>query len=149
MKISDFLSAGNILTAVVAADKKKLLTELSRKIAATVDILPEYLLAELVKREELGSTGVGGGVAIPHARFHQITKPVGLLARLRRPVDFEAVDDKPVDLVFLLLLPAAAGASDQLGALASISRALRDTKIAAALRDASDAAEMYRVLTAD
>ena len=112
-------------------------------------MLPERLLAELVKREELGSTGMGGGVAIPHARFHQVTKPFGMLIRLRKPLDFDAVDGEPVDLVFLLLLPEAAAAGDQLGALALIARKLRNPKIVATLRQARDGTEAYRVLTAD
>ncbi len=111
MKIPDFLSADNVVIDAAAADKKKLLSELARKAGAIVDVLPERLLAELVKREELGSTGMGGGVAIPHARFHQVTKPFGMLVRLRRPVDFDAVDGEPVDIVFLLLLPEAAAAA--------------------------------------
>ena len=149
MKIPDFLSADNILVDAAAADKKKLLSELARKAGAIVDVLPERLLAELVKREELGSTGMGGGVAIPHARFHQVAKPFGMLVRLRKPIDFDAVDGEPVDIVFLLLLPEAAPTGDQLGALASIARRLRNAKIAAALRKAPDSAETYRILTAD
>jgi len=149
MKISDFLSANSVTADVAATDKKKLLAELARKAATMVDVLPDRILAELLKREELGSTGVGGGVAIPHARFHQVTKPFGMLARLRRPLDFEAVDGNPVDLVFLLILPEVAGVGDQLGALASISRTLRNPKTAAALRDARDSADIYRALTVD
>jgi len=149
MKISEFLSANNVVIDVAASDKKKLLTELARMAGAAVDVIPERLLAELTKREELGSTGMGGGVAIPHARFSQVPKPFGILARLRRPLDFDAVDGEPVDLVFLLLLPAAAPTGDQLGALASIARKLRNPKTAAALRDARDGIEMYRTLTAD
>ena len=149
MKIADFLSADNVTIDVAAADKKKLLSQLARKTGAIVDVLPERLLAELIKREQLGSTGMGGGVAIPHARFHQVAKPFGMLVRLRKPLDFDAVDSEPVDLVFLLLLPEAAPAGDQLGALAAIARRLRNPKIAAALRAARDSAEMYRILTAD
>jgi nitrogen PTS system EIIA component len=149
MKIPDFLSADNVMIEVAAADKKMLLAELARKAGATVDVLPDRVLAELVKREELGSTGMGGGVAIPHARFYQVTTPFGMLVRLRRPLDFDAVDGEPVDLVFLLLLPEAAAAGDQLGALASIARKLRNPKIAAALRKARDSTEAHRVLTAD
>ncbi len=149
MKITDFLSVSNVMTDVAAAHKKKLLSELCRKAGAIVDVLPERLLAELVKREELGSTGMGGGVAIPHARFDQVTKPFGMLARLRKPLDFDAVDGEPVDIVFLLLLPEAAAAGDQLGALAAIARKLRNPKITAELRGARDGTEMYRALTAD
>jgi len=149
MKITHFLSADHIIIDAAAADKKKLLSELSRKAGAIVDVLPDRLLAELVKREELGSTGMGGGVAIPHARFYQLTTPFGMLLRLRKPLDFDAVDGEPVDLVFLLLLPEAAAAGDQLGALASIARKLRNPKTAAALRDAGNSTEMYRILTAE
>ena len=149
MKIDDFLAANNVAVDVAAADKKKLLSELSRRAGAIVDVLPDRLCAELAKREELGSTGMGGGVAIPHARFHQVTKPFGMLLRLRKPLDFDAVDGEPVDIVFLLLLPEAAPTGDQLGALASIARKLRNPKIAATLRGARDSAEMYRALTAD
>ena len=112
-------------------------------------MVPERGLAELAKREELGSTGMGGGVAIPHARFNQVAKPFGMLARLRKPLDFDAVDGEPVDIVFLLLLPEAAAAGDQLGALALIARKLRNSKITAALRDARDSADLYRALTSD
>ncbi len=149
MKITDFLSVNNVMIDVAAADKKKLLAELARKAGAIVYVVPERLLAELAKREELGSTGMGGGVAIPHARFNQVAKPFGMLARLRKPLDFDAVDGEPVDIVFLLLLPEAAAAGDQLGALALIARKLRNSKITAALRDARDSADLYRALTSD
>ncbi len=111
-------------------------------------MLPEHVLAELQKREELGSTGVGGGVALPHARFHQVDKPIGMLLRLRKPIEFDAVDGEPVDIVFLLLLPESPD-GEQLGALASIARKLRKPEITAALRGARDSAEMYRTLAAE
>jgi nitrogen PTS system EIIA component len=147
MNISDFLSASDTAIDVAAADKKKLLTELARNVAAKLNRRDEPILAALTKREELGSTGVGGGVAIPHARFADIRKPVGMLARLKKPMEYDAVDGKPVDIVFLLLLPEA-DSGEQLGALASIARKLRDPAVAAALRRARDSAEMYRTLTA-
>jgi PTS system nitrogen regulatory IIA component len=149
MKIPDFLAPDHVVIGVAATDKQKLLSELARKAGALVDVLPERLLAELIKRETLGSTGMGGGIAIPHARFHQVTKPFGMLVRLRKPLDFDAVDGAPVDIVFLLLLPEAAATGDQLGALACIARKLRNAKIAARLREARDGGEMYRILTAD
>lgn len=149
MRIADFLSANNVMSGVTAADKKKLLSDLSRKAATMVDVLPDRLLAELLKREDLGSTGMGGGVAIPHARLHQVTKPFGLMVRLRKPIEFDAVDGEPVDLVFLLMLPEAAATGDQLGALASIARKLRDPKVASAIRGASDGRKMYSALIAD
>ena len=137
------------MTNVAAADKRALLSALSRKAGTMVDVRPEHVFSELIKREELGSTGMGGGVAIPHARFNEVTKPFGMLARLRKPLNFEAVDGASVDIVFLLLLPEAAAAGDQLGALASIARKLRKPEVTAALRGAKDGAEMHHVLTRD
>jgi len=147
MNIPDFLSPTDALIDVAAADKQKLLSELARKAGKILDMPSEQILVELVKREELGSTGVGGGVAIPHARFAQVNKPFGMLARLRKPIAFDAVDGRPVDVVFLLLLPGSP-VGEQLGALASIARKLRKGEVAAALRSARDGAEMYRTLTA-
>jgi nitrogen PTS system EIIA component len=148
MKITDFLSPGNAMIDVAAADKKKLLQTLARKAGTLVNVDPNHILAELGKREELGSTGVGGGVALPHARFQQVGKPVGLLLRLRRPIDFDAVDGEPVDIVFLLLLPES-GDSEPLGALASIARKLRNPEVTAALREARDGRDMYRALAVE
>jgi nitrogen PTS system EIIA component len=147
MNISDFLASSNVAVDVAAADKQKLLQMLSRKAGSVVDILPDHILAELRKREELGSTGVGDGVALPHARFHQVSRPIGMLLRLRKPIEFDAVDGDPVDIVFLLLLPESP-AGEQLGALAAIARVLRKPDVAAALRKARDGREMYRALAA-
>jgi PTS system nitrogen regulatory IIA component len=148
MKISDFLSSADVTTDVAASDKQKLLEELARRAGSAVDVLPALVLSALLNREGLGSTGIGGGVALPHARFHQVDKPFGILVRLRKPIDFDAVDGKPVDTVVLLLLPDAPD-GDRLGALASIARKLRDPAIMAALRRARDGAEIYRALTAE
>jgi nitrogen PTS system EIIA component len=148
MNIVDFLSPSDAAIDVAAADKKKLLMELARNAAAKLSRRDDPILAALTKREELGSTGVGGGVAIPHARFADIRKPFGTLVRLKKPMEYDAVDGKPVDIVFLLLLPEADG-GEQLGALASIARKLRDPAVMAALRRARDGAEMYRTLTMD
>jgi PTS system nitrogen regulatory IIA component len=98
-----------------------------------------------VQREKLGSTGVGNGIAIPHGKLPNLAKLFGLFARLERPVDFEALDGQPVDLVFLLLAPAGAGA-DHLKALARVARLLRDPDIASKLRDSRDAEAIYAVL---
>jgi nitrogen PTS system EIIA component len=148
MKIADFLSPGNAMVDVAVADKQKLLQTLARKAGAIVDVVPDHILAELQKREELGSTGVGGGVALPHARFHQVDKSIGLLLRLRKAIDFDAVDGEPVDIVFLLLLPEA-GDSKPLGALPLIARKLRNPEITTALREARDGREMYRALAVE
>jgi nitrogen PTS system EIIA component len=148
MKVSDFLSSADVITDLAFADKQKLLEDLSRRAATIVDVQPALIVSELVKREQLGSTGMGGGVAIPHARFHQVAKPWGMLVRLKRPIAFDAVDDQPVDTIVLLLLPDASN-GERLGALACIARKLRDPAIMAALRRARDGAEIYRTLTAD
>ena len=148
MKIADFLSPSDVLIDVAAADKQKLLSVLARKAGSNLDVLPDHVTAELQKREELGSTGVGGGVALPHARFHQVGKPAGMLARLRKPIDFDSVDGEPVDIVFLLLLPETPD-GEQLGALALISRKLRKPEVVAALRDARDGAQMYRAIASE
>ena len=148
MKVSDFLSAADVTIDAALADKKKLLDELARRAAAAVDLDPVLVLAELEKREELGSTGMGGGVAIPHARFHQLRAPFGMLVRLKKPIEFDAVDGKPVDTIALLLLPDARE-GERLGALACFARKLRDPIVMTALRRARDGAEIYRSMTAD
>jgi PTS system nitrogen regulatory IIA component len=145
MKISDLLSPGDVMIDVSVSDKQKLLRALAGKAGSIAGVPPEHVLAELQRREELGSTGIGGGVALPHARFREVDRPIGALVRLRKGIDFEAVDGGPVDLVFLLLLPEAP-AGDQLGALAAIARALRNADVAAALRKAADGPQMYRAL---
>ena len=99
----------------------------------------------LQQREKLGSTGVGNGIAIPHGKLPKLNKLFGLFARLERPVEFEALDGQPVDLVFLLLAPEAAGA-DHLKALARVARLLRDADVARKLRDSRDAEALYAVL---
>ena len=149
MKIADFLAPADVKADVASTDKKKLLAELAREAAAKIGIGADRIAAELLKREALGSTGVGGGVAIPHARFQQVLTPFGLLVRLKKPIDYDAVDGKPVDIVSLLLLPEGSGGEQQLGALASIARKLRTPAVTAALRRARDSMDMYRILTSD
>jgi PTS system nitrogen regulatory IIA component len=102
---------------------------------------------EIEKRDELGSTGIGAGVSIPHARFREIEKPFGLLVRLKQPIEFDAIDGQPVDIVFLLALPAASQL-DQLNCLAAVARKLRDREVLRKLREAADAAALYIVVTA-
>ena len=148
MNIPDFLAPSDVMINVATANKQKLLQVLARKAGSAVDVVPDHVLAELRKREELGSTGVGGGVALPHVRLHQVSKPTGMLLRLRKPVAFDAVDGEPVDIVFLLLLPENPE-GEQLGALAAIARMLRKPEITTALRKAHDTMDMYRALVAD
>jgi nitrogen PTS system EIIA component len=148
MKIAEFLSPDDVMIDTAVANKQKLLQALAQKAGSILDVLPQHVLAELQKREELGSTGVGGGIALPHARFYQAIRPKGVLVLLRKAIDFDAVDGQPVDIVFLLLLPEAPD-SEQLGALAAIARKLRKPEIVAALREARDAAQVYRTVTAE
>src|SRR5215470_5774497 len=148
MNIQDFLSLNDVAINVAVANKSKLLFELASKAAARLRLPPDHILEELAKREELGSTGVGDGVAIPHARFPEIDKPFGMLFRLRQPIDFDALDGKPIDVVFLLLLPESAK-GEQLSALACVARKLRKPAVTAALRKATDAAETFRLLASE
>ena len=145
MKISDFLSPTEVLINIRAADKQQLLQELARRAAAVVNVPADRIASELLKREELGSTGMGDGVAIPHARFQELKIPFGLLARLKPPIKFDAIDGQPVDLVFILLLPAAVE-GEQLGALAGVARKLRSGDDLTKIRRAKNASELYTAL---
>jgi PTS system nitrogen regulatory IIA component len=142
MKISDLLSPADVLIDVRAANKSALLQELADRAAASLKLRVDRVAPLLLKREDLGSTGVGGGVAIPHARLPELHRPFGLLARLRQPIEFDAIDGRAVDVVFVLLLPANAE-NGQLGALALVARTLRPSEILVRLRRAKDAAEFY------
>jgi PTS system nitrogen regulatory IIA component len=146
MKISDFLSPTNVMLDIRASDKTQLLRQLSALAATEVQLDPEAVSAQIVKREELGSTGVGDGVALPHARLAGLKSPFGLLARLRRGIDFEAIDEQPVDVVFLLLLPESAN-GEQLHALACVARALRDRKTLPQIRAAVNPEAVFKVIT--
>jgi nitrogen PTS system EIIA component len=148
MKVADFLAADDVHTDVVAADKQRLLEELACHAGPAIDVPPQRLLSELAKREALGSTGMGGGVAIPHARFAELRKPFAMLVKLKKPIGFDAVDGEPVDIVVLLLLPDTTD-GERLGPLACIARRLRDPAVMAALRRTRSGAEIYRTLTAD
>ena len=145
MNIKDFLSPENVIADLHVSDKAGLLRDLARRVAGTLNIPTERIASELLKREELGSTGTGGGVAIPHARMPEVKKPYGILARLDKAIEFSAIDSKPVDMVFLLLLPAAP-AGEQLTALASVARKLRDTASLGHLRTAVNHAELYQAM---
>jgi len=146
MEIADLLSPDAVIAHLKAAGKKQVLQEMAHK-AAGLTRLPERRIFEtLSEREKLGSTGMGQGIAIPHGRVPGIEKMTGLFAQLDQPVDFDAMDDQPVDLVFLLLAPEGAGA-DHLKALARVSRLLRNQSICEKLRAASQQAALYALLT--
>jgi PTS system nitrogen regulatory IIA component len=145
MVIRDFLSPADAPIEVRAPDKRRLLQDVASRAAAALDLPADRICNELLKREELGSTGTGGGIAIPHARMPEIKKPFGILVRLKQPIEFDAIDDQPVEIVFLLLLPAAS-AGEHLAALAVVARKLRDAATVRRLHQAGDAAELYRAM---
>jgi len=146
MDLDDLLSLEGVIPSLRVMSKKQALQEISVRAAAITGLPEREVFDTLVQRERLGSTGVGHGVAIPHGKLPRLDRLVGLFARLEKPIDFEALDDAPVDLVFVLLAPESAGA-DHLKALARIARVLRDTATATKLRGATDPAALYALLT--
>jgi len=146
MEIADLLSPDAVVAHLKAANKKQVLQEMAHR-AAQLTRLPERRIFDtLLEREKLGSTGMGQVIAIPHGRVSGIQKMTGLFAQIYHPVDFDAMDDQPVDLVFLLLAPEDAGA-DHLKALARVSRLLRNQGVCEKLRGAPQAATLYALLT--
>jgi PTS system nitrogen regulatory IIA component len=145
MKISDFLAPADVATDIRASDKRQLLLGLAQKCALALKLPADMIASELLKREELGSTGMGSGVAIPHARIQAIAKPFGIVAKLKQPIDFDAIDGQSVDLVFVLLFPASPD-GDQLGALAAVARKLRTPPAVARMRQAKGSNELYAAL---
>jgi nitrogen PTS system EIIA component len=147
MDIRAFLSQNDVMVDVRASDKIQLLKDLSSRAALAVAIDQALISAEILKREELGSTGMGFGEAIPHARIPGLNRPYGVFARLKRALDFAAIDGAPVDLVLLLLLPGSSG-GEQLNALAAVARQLKKPTIAGMLRRARDGSEAYNAMLA-
>jgi PTS system nitrogen regulatory IIA component len=146
MPLNDLVSAQAIIPALRANSKKQVLQELAARASELSGVPEREIFDTLLQRERLGSTGVGNGIAIPHGKLGSFKQLFGLFARLERPIDFEALDGEPVDLVFVLLAPESAGA-DHLKALARIARMLRDPSIAQNLRNSRDEAALYAVLT--
>jgi nitrogen PTS system EIIA component len=147
IEIADILAPdGVVLDLKTCSSKRQVLKELASHAAAAVEVDPQRLLEALMERERLGTTAIGHGIAIPHARMPELKRLVGLFARLDEPVDFEALDDQPSDLIFLLLAPDSADA-DSLKALARIARVLRDPTLQQRLRHEPDRDAVYRMLT--
>jgi PTS system nitrogen regulatory IIA component len=142
MKIPDLLSPADVMIDVRAPNKSGLLRELAAKAASSLKLHVDQVAPLLLKREDLGSTGIGRGVAIPHARLAELDRPFGLLAKLKQPIEFDAIDGQAVDIVFVLLLPAAAE-NGQLGALALVARTLRPSEVLIGLRRAKTVSEIY------
>jgi len=146
MDIEDILTPGAVVAKLKATSKKQALQELAR-VAADVTGADERAIFEvLLERERLGSTGVGTGVAIPHGKLAGLDRLYGVFARLAHPIDFDAVDDRPVDLMFVLLAPEGAGA-DHLKALARVSRLLRDPATCDKLRGSDSRDALFALLT--
>ncbi|MBN8988490.1 MAG: PTS sugar transporter subunit IIA [Rhizobiales bacterium] len=146
MKISDLLSPADVLIDVRTSNKRSLLEQLAANAAASLGLPVEQVTSHLLKREELGSTGTGNGIAIPHARLPGLKRPHGLLAKLKQGIEFEAIDGRPVDVVFVLLLPAAVE-NEALTALALVARTLRSPDTLVRLRGAKNPAELHAALT--
>lgn len=145
MKISDIMTEKNVVLGLKANSKRQLLQELATKAAELTGINERTLFDIVLERENLGSTGFGGGTSLPHGRIPDLNKVYGIFAKLSTPIDFESIDNKPVDLVFMLLSPEGSGA-DHLTALAQVSRILKDESICEKLRAADSAEKIYSLL---
>jgi nitrogen PTS system EIIA component len=147
VEIADIMTPeGVILDVKSCRSKRQVLRELAREAARLEGLDEQRLLDALMEREKLGTTGIGHGIAIPHARLDELDHMVGVFARLDQPVDFESLDDEPSDLIFLLLAPNAAD-TDSLKALARISRVLRNPGTRRRLREEQDRKQVYQVRT--
>lgn len=146
MDLSDLIEVPAILPVLKANSKKQLLQLLAEKASEVTGLSEREIFDTILQRERLGSTGVGNGIAIPHGKLPGIKAITGVFARLDHPVEFEALDDQPVDMVFLLLAPEGAGA-DHLKALSRIARVLRDAETVSKIRGTRDAAAIYAFLS--
>ena len=146
MDMVDLLAQDGVVANLKAGSKKQALQELSQQAAALTGLHERMIFDVLLQREKLGTTGIGRGIAIPHGKMQELERLHGIFARLPKPIDFDAIDEQPVDLIFLLLAPESAG-TDHLKALARISRLLRDEAVCAKLRGADDPEALFALLT--
>ena len=146
MQLSDILKPTGVKVISISSSKKRLFHDLGEIAEAIYGLNEQTVIDALIDRENLGPTGVGQGVALPHARLQGVEKICGIFLKLEKPMDFDAVDRQPVDLVFALFAPETAGV-DHLKALALVSRTLRDPAICAKLRANHDAATLHAILT--
>jgi len=146
MELTDLLDGDCVVANLRATSKKQALQELARRAADITGIDERKIFAVLMDRERLGTTGVGSGIAIPHGKLPELDRLYGIFARLEKPVDFQSIDERPVDLIFVLLAPEGAGA-DHLKALARVSRLLRDQSICEKLRGTSEVDALSAILT--
>ena len=145
MPLNDIVAVNAVIPALKVNGKKQALQEIAARAADLTGLNERTIFETLLQREKLGSTGIGHGIAIPHGKMPKLERLFGLFARLDRPIDFESLDGQPVDLIFLLLAPEAAGA-DHLKALARVARLLREPETVARLRETRDADALYAVL---
>ncbi len=145
MEVSELVSAEGVIADLKVTSKKQALQELSHRAASMTGLHERAIFDTLLERERLGTTGVGVGIAIPHGKLPDIDRLFGLFARLKEPIDFDSIDDQPVDLIFLLLAPESAGA-DHLKALARVSRLLRDKTFCEKVRGSDRAEAIYALL---
>lgn len=145
MELTNVISLDGVIPNLRVTSKKQALQRLSQKASELTGLHERAIFDVLLEREHLGSTGVGDGIAIPHGKLPQLDRVYGLFARLPDPIDFDAIDEKPVDLVFLLLAPEGAGA-DHLKTLARVSRLLRDHSVCEKLRGASTPEAIYALI---
>ena len=146
MMINDILVPEAVIADLKATSKKQALQELARRAAEISGLHERTVFDVLMERERLGTTGVGNGIAIPHGKLANLDRLYGLFARLSTPVDFQAIGERPVDLIFVLLAPESAGA-DHLKALAKVSRLLRDRPTCDKLRGTDNAEALFAILT--
>ena len=146
MEINDLLVPEGVVADLKATSKKQALQDLAKRAAEVSGLHERAIFDVLMERERLGTTGVGNGIAIPHGKLASLDRIYGLFARLEQPIDFHAIDERPVDLIFVLLAPENAGA-DHLKALARISRLLRNNGICDKLRGTDSAEALFAILT--
>lgn len=146
MELSDLISQEGVVASLHATSKKQALLELAARAEGLTGLPQRQIFDALSERERLSSTGIGNGIAIPHAKLPGLMHLTGIFARLSTAIDFDSIDEQPVDLIFLLLAPSSAGA-DHLKALARVSRLLRNHTICDKLRGSHDASAMYALLT--
>ena len=146
MDIADLISPLSVVSNLRATSKKQALQELAKRAAELTGVHERAVFDVLLERERLGTTGVGNGIGIPHGKLPNLDRLYGLFARLERPINYESIDEQPVDLIFLLLAPESAGA-DHLKALARVSRLLRDRGVCEKLRGTDTVDGLYALLT--
>jgi PTS system nitrogen regulatory IIA component len=145
MTIGDLIGPDRVVVGLRLGDKAQLLQDLAGRAAVATTLDASTIFNALQTRENLGSTGLGKGFALPHAQLEALDAPYALFVRLARPIDFAAIDERPVDIVILLLTPANGG-NQHLATLAAVSRPMRDAAFVQKLREAQDAAAVHKVL---